>query len=207
MAITTSISSPADLANNALVRLGFKLRVGSLLDGSDHAAHILDVYSQTRDEMLRQFDYDFASRTLTLTLLKSAPTGGYFPPNLWNPATMPPVGSLYEYAWPSDAIKIRSLKYTPMFVLNYDPQPTKFTEYNDNNYTPAQRTIVTNVPNAIAIYTGRVTDPTTWDVAFSDAFAARLATVIGPALVGLEGTKMAMSVSPAERAISEAEQR
>lgn len=207
MAINTSTKSPADVANQALVRLGFKLSVGSLLDGSDHAKRILDVYGQTRDELLRSFDYDFAARTVALTLLKSAPVGGYFPPDLWNPVTHPPVGFNYEMAYPVDAIKIRSLIYQPLFTVNYDPQPVDFTEYNDNNYTPGQRTILTNVPNAIALYTGRVTNPEVWDVAFADALASKLAEVIGPALVGLDGTKLALAMTPGERAVAEAEQR
>src|SRR4051812_44872085 len=107
MPITTSISSPADAANNALVRMGYRLRLGSLLDGSDHAQDVLNVYGQCRDELLSVFDYDFAERTLALTQLKAAPVGGYFPPNQWNPAVHPPVGFLYEFAWPDNAIKIR----------------------------------------------------------------------------------------------------
>ena len=205
--MTTSISSPGDLANNALVRLGYQLRVGSLLDGSDHAQTILNIYGQTRDEMLEAFDYDFAERVAALTLLKSAPVGGYFPPNTWNPATNPPPGFLYEYAYPSDAIKIRTLKYTPLFAVNYDPQPNKFTEANDNNYTPAQRVILSNVPNAFCVYTGRVTDPTTWSVSFADALAARLSVLLGPALVGLESSKLTVPEDQREENVAMMEER
>jgi len=187
--MAVSISTPADLANNALTRLGYKLRVGSLLDGSNQSQVILQVYGQTRDDLLRNWDYDFAKRTVTLTLLKSAPPGGYFPPNTWNPATMPPVGFLYEYAYPSDCLKIRNVVPTPSFIVNMNPEQYPWTEFNDSGYTPPRRTIITNIPNAIASYTGRVTDPATWDVAFSDAFAAALARRIGPSLVSLDSAK------------------
>lgn len=190
MAVTTSIRTPADVANVALKKMGFRVRVGSLLDGSDHAKVMLDVYGATRDQMLEEYDYDFASRTVTLALLKAAPLGGYFPPIVWNPATHPPTGALYEYEFPTDAVKIRSLKYTPGFVINYDPRATKFTEYNDKYYTPPRRTILSNVPDAIAVYTGRVTDPATWTAKFSEALASRLAVVLGPDLVGLESEKI-----------------
>lgn len=189
MTVAISTSTPADVANNALTRLGYKLRVGSLLDGSNQSQVILQVYGQTRDELLRNFDYDFAERTIALTLLKSGPPGGYFPPDTWNPTTMPPIGSLFEYAYPGDAVKIRSLRPAPNFIFDMDPQENAWTEYNDNYLTPAQRTIITNVEGAIATYTGRVTDPTNWDVSFVDAFAAALARRIGPSLVSLDAAK------------------
>lgn len=205
--ILTSISSPADAANNALVRMGFRLRVGSLLDGSDHASTILQVYGQTRDELLASFDYDFAERTAPLTLLKSAPLAGYFPPTVWNPATNPPLGFLYEYAWPASALKLRNIKYTPLWAVNWDPQPTRWTEYNDNYITPAQRTIVTNVPDAIAVFTGRVVDPTTWSVTFADALAARLSVLLGPALVGLDSSRLTVPQDNREESVATTEQR
>lgn len=187
--MVVSTSTVADVANNALTRLGYRLRVGSLLDGSNQSQVILQVYGQTRDELLRNFDYDFAERTIALTVLKSAPSGGYFPPNTWDPTTMPPVGFGFEYAFPDDCVKIRNLVPQPSFVVNMNPQPIDWTEFNDNRYTPARRTILTNVADAIATYTGRVTDPTNWDVAFAEALSAALARRIGPSLVSLEAAK------------------
>lgn len=204
--MVVSLQSPADVANVALVRMGFKLRVGTLFDGSEHAQDILDLYGQTRDEMLREFDYDFAQRSALLTLLKSAPAGGYFPPNLWNPAANPPIGWAFEYAYPGDAIKIRTVKPQPLFIVNADPQPYDFTEANDELLVPPARTILTNVVGAVAVYTGRVTDPTNWDVAFTDALAARLAALLGPSLMP-ESTKITLPIATAEQAMSELEQR
>lgn len=207
MAITTSITSPADVANNALSRMGFRLRVGSLLDGSDHASVVLQVYGQCRDEMLAAYDYDFAARTVALGLLKQTPAGGYFPPNQWSAATYPPLGYAYEYGYPEDALKIRTLKYAPLWAVDYDPQPSPWSEFNDNSFTPARRTIVTNVPNAIAVYTGRVTDPATWSVTFADALAARLSVLLGPALVGLESSRLTVPEDTREENVATMEQR
>lgn len=205
MAVSTS--TPADLANNAITRLGFKTRVGSLLDGGPAATAFLQVYGQTRDDLLRNFDYDFALRMVTGTLLKSAPVGGYFPPNLWDPTVNPPIGWLYEYAFPSDALKIRNIKPQPAFNVNANPLPVDWTEYNDNNYTPTRRTILTNTPSAIIAYTGRITDPTVWDVAFTEALAAALARRVGPSLVGLEPAKAEAQDEQVSVAQSEAEGR
>lgn len=207
MAILTSISNPADVANNALVRMGYKLRVGSLIDGSDHAGVVLQVYGQTRDELLASFDYDFAERTAALTLLKQAPAAGYFPPTTWDPANHPPAGFLFEYAYPADGLKLRTVKWPPLWAINWDPQPNRWTEYNDNYFTPAQRTILTNAPNAIAVYTGRVTDPATWSVTFADALAARLSVVLGPALVGMETSRITVPQDNREEAVATTEQR
>lgn len=203
MAITTSLRSPADVANVALVRMGFKLRVGTLFDGSDHASSLLDIYGQTRDQMLREFDYDFAERTALLTLLKFVPSSDY----PWDPATMPPPGWTFEYEFPSDAIKIRLIQPQPNFVFDPDPQFYAFSEYNDPRFTPAQRVILSDVQNATATYTARVTDPETWDVAFTDALAIRLAALLGPQLIGLDSNRATLPQAQGEQAISEMEQR
>lgn len=207
MALRTSTQTPGDVANQALVRMGFRLRVGSLLDGSDHASTILQVYAQTRDEMLASFDYDFAMRTAPLTLLKSAPAGGYFPPNAWDPTVHPPIGFNFEYGYPENCLKIRNVRYSPLWAVNWDPQPNAWTEYNDSYYDVPLRTIVTNVPDAIATFTGRVLNPQTWSVTFCDAFAARLSVLLGPALVGLDSSRLTVPQDNREEAVATTEQR
>ena len=190
MASNTAVKSPADLANIALVRMGYKGLVGSLYDGSTAAQRILNIYGQTRDEALREHDYDFAERSISLTLLKQAPAGGYWPPTTWDPTLYPPVGFAFEYAWPDDCLKVRNIKQQPMFLFNADPQPNAFQIANDNSYTPAQRVVLCQVPSAVGVYTAQVTDPATWDVAFTDYLAAKLARHLAAGLVGLEGAKM-----------------
>jgi hypothetical protein len=203
MAITTSLKNPAEVANAALVRMGFKLRVGSLFDGSDHASSILDIYGQTRDQMLREYDYDFAEQTAALTLLKFVPTAGY----PWDPVSMPPAGWAFEYAFPSNALKIRIIQPQPNFLFNPDPQFYPFSEYNDPRFTPPQRVLLSNVQNAQASFTARITDPTTWDVAFTDALAIRLAALLGPELTGADSNRTTIPQAAGEQATSELEQR
>lgn len=205
MAISTS--TPADVANLALTRLGYRLKVGSLLDGSDHANTLLQVYGQARDDTLRNFDYAFAQRSLSLTLLKQAPAGGYFPPNAWDPATMPLIGFAAEYAYPEDCIKIRLVKRRPGFVFDPAPIPTEWTEANDNSYTPAKRVILCNFTDAIAVYTGRVTDPSVWDISFTEALSAALAERAGAALVSLDAQKAMTPNAQAQFAQSTMEDR
>lgn len=187
--MTVSAGTPADVANLSLTRLGYRLKVGSLLDGSDHANAILQVFGQARDDLLRNFDYAFAQRSIALTQLKFTPAGAYFPPAAWDPATMPPVGFGYEFAYPEDCIKVRVVKRQPGFVFNPAPLPAEWTEANDSSFAPPRRVILCNFPNAIAVYTGRVTDPMSWDVAFTEALAGALAERAGAALVSLEAQK------------------
>ena len=74
------LTAPEDLINNALARIGYKLRIGSIYEGSAAAKKALDVYGQARDGLLRQNDWGFAERNIAMTLLKSAPAlpgGGY----------------------------------------------------------------------------------------------------------------------------------
>lgn len=205
--MVASLSNPAALANYALVRMGFKQRVGSLFDGSEAGKQLLDIYSQTRDELLREGEFGFAERDVNMTLLKSAPIGGYIPPNYWNSSTNPPPPWLYEYAYNDDVLKVRAIKQQPFFVMNFNPQPVVYRVLNDNSYTPAQRVIVCNVPSAILTYTAQVTDPETWSVDFVEAFAASLARRL-PALNmgGAEGVKMEAADEQQEIMIAKGQQ-
>jgi hypothetical protein len=193
--MVASVTSPADQANLALVRMGYKLRVGSLYDGSFAAKKLLDVYAQTRDELLRAHDWDFAERNVALTLLKQAPVNGYIA-TPWNPVTNPPVGYNFEYLYPSDCLKIRAVKGTPLFVPNFDPSPNAFSPANDPQcpVPPAPqadcRVILCNIGGAIATYTGQETSPANWDVGFIEEFAAALGRHLGPVLVGMQGAQM-----------------
>lgn len=192
--MVASVGSPADLCNIALTRMGWKgPRIASLFDGSAAAQKFLDLYAQTRDELLRNdiYDWGFAERNVSLTLLKAAPPGGYFPPNLWNPTVNPPPGWTYSYAYPADCLKVRAVKPVPLFNINWDPQPQVFSIDNDNSASPAVRVILCNVPNAVLVYTGQITDSTTWDVAFTGALAAKLERAIAAGLVGMDAAKMA----------------
>ncbi len=207
MAANTPVTSPADLINVALAKIGYKKRVGNPFDGSDAAQQALDIYGQTRDEVLREVDYDFAMRTVVLTQLKAAPPGGYFPPTVWNPATNPPMPYAFEYGFPDDALKIRNVKPTALFLYNPDPQFNPFQIANDAAFAPARRVILCNVPDAVATFTAQVTDLATWDVASVEAFAAALARRLAPALASMDAAKLEMSDETVQRAIAGEDQR
>lgn len=186
--MVASVQSPADVVNVALVRIGFKQRIGNLYDGSEASVQALDVYAQTRDEVLRQFDWGFAERNVGLTLLKQAPPGGYTPPTYWSPI-YPPLPWMFEYAYPADCLKVRAVKPTPIFIPEFDPQPYVFSVDNDSSLAPPAKVILCNVPLAILAYTGQVTDPTNWEPDFVETLSAALGRRLAAVLVGLENAK------------------
>lgn len=200
------LSSPADAVNAALVRIGYKLRVGSLYDGSTAAKKALDIYGQTRDELLNQNDWVFAERNVALTLLKSAPVQGYIPPATWDPALYPPIPWRYEYTYPSDCLKVRAIKPTPLFIPDYDPQPFVYATPNDNSYTPARRVICTMLPAALLVYTGQVTDLETFDVDFTEMLIDALGRRLAPSLASLDVMKIQAQLEANDMAVAEANQ-
>ena len=184
-----SVTSPADVINLSLARIGYPGRVGNLYDGSKAAKKALDLYAQTRDELLRQNDWGFAERNIDLTLLKSAPVGGYIPPVTWSTA-YPPLPWGFEYARPADCLKIRSIKAVPLFLPNMDPQPIVFTEANDTVAPATGQVILCNVANAVLTYSGQVTDPASWEPDFVETLAAALGRRLAPNLVGMEAARL-----------------
>lgn len=186
--MVASVQSPADLVNVALVRIGFKDRVADLFEGSDQAKNTLDIYGQTRDELLRQFDWGFSERNIALTLLKSAPVAGYFAG--WDPTVNPPVGYRFSYAYPGDCLKVRAVKPTPIFFPELDPQPYVYTIANDALLQ--QKVILCNVPNALMVYTGQVVDPQAWESDFVEAFASALGRRLAAVLMGMDAEKIAV---------------
>lgn len=203
--MATPLQNPADCVNAALRKVGYRLSVGNLYDGSLAAQMALSIYGQTRDEMLDEFDWPFAERNVALTLLKSAPAGGYIPPTTWS-STYPPLPWAYEYAFPSDAIKIRALKEAPLFLFNPDPQPILYDVANDTYSAVVQRVILANIPNAIAVYTGRITDPTTWDTGFSEAFISALGKRLLPSLGNMQAIQVLTQDEAQQTAIAESDQ-
>jgi hypothetical protein len=190
--MTTSITSPEGIINLALGRIKYPMRIGSIWEGSKPSKAALDIYGQTRDDLLRTQDWPFARRDAPLTLLNQAPAGGYVPPTTWDPAIYPPLPWAFQYSYPSDSLRIRAIRPVDLFLVNYDPREHRFTVTNDDSVSPAVKTILCNVgPVAVATYSGRLTDPTTFDADFTEAFAEALARRLAPVLTDMEAAKVA----------------
>lgn len=188
MAAGLVLNTPTDLINASLVQIGYKLLISNLYDGSAAAQKALAIYGQTRDDLLRQEDWDFAQRVVPLVLLKAAPANmTYLMP--WTDQYPPPPWA-FEYGYPDDMLKLRSVKATPIFNPPFDPQPNTYQLDNDNSFTPAKKVILCNVPDALAVYTAQVTDPTTWDASFTTALVDKLGERLAPALTEMGAAQM-----------------
>lgn len=174
------------IINQAIDAAGYGEYIGNIYEGTKEARIALDIYGQTRDAMLSDGNWEFAERNVAGTLLKQAPQA-YLA--TWDP-TYPPQPWRFEYTFPSDALKIRAVKPTVVFAPNFDPQPWPYSIDNDSSLTPPQRVILSNVPNALLVYTGRVVDPTTWDVAFLEEFIVALAKKMAPVLKVFETERL-----------------
>ncbi len=196
------ITTYEDIVNAALARLKAPIRVGKLAEGSQPAKIALDTIGQLRDRLLRGGDWGFARRDAVLTLLKSAPAGGYITVS-WDPVTYPPLPWRYAYGYPADCLKVRAIKPQPSFVPDFAPSPVVFE--TPNTYISATpdpnielKCIVCNVPSAILTYTGQVTDPSLWEVSFVEAMISGMADILAPAI-----DPQAVQVEQVEEAVDE----
>lgn len=184
------LTSPAQIVNFALIKAGSKISIGSLYDGTDEAKVALRIYGQTRDRLLATGEWDFAQRVAAGQLIKQAPS---IPPSYiatpWTPA-YPALPWAYEYAYPMDAVQVRGVKRQPVFIPNYDPRYERFEVANDDGFNPPQKVVLCNIPNAIIVYAGQVTDPAQMNVAFVEALASALAIPLATSLTSLEHAKM-----------------
>jgi len=196
--MTAAVNNPEDVINISLVRIGAKRVIGSILDGSKAAQAALRIYAQTRDDLLRTRDFGFARRDIDMTILKQAPAGGYIPGvSPWNPAQNPPPPWAFEYLYPSDCLRVRSVKPVPIFVQNFNPLPYVFAIDNDNSGDAPVKVILCNVaPTAILTYTGQVTNPAEMDADFIEVLVAALGRGLAPALTenGLDVAKLEAQV-------------
>lgn len=172
--MTASVQSVEQIINIALDIIGYPRRVGDIFEGTRASKVALDTYAETRDEVLRMRDWGFANRSMTLSVLKSAPANGYSSGTPWSTA-YPPIPYLFEYTYPADAIRILYIYSGQMALPNNDPLPVQYKIANDPAESPPARVILTNQANAVAVYTGQITDMTTWEPLFVDTLTQTLA--------------------------------
>ena len=171
------LTSPEDIVNAVLARIGYKLRVGNMLEGSPASKLFLDIYGQTRDELLRSGDWGFAEKITTGTVTGSAPSP-------WT----------YQYQYPSDCLKLKQVIPTTYTSDTNNPVPQLFRIGSGIANSASIEAIWSQTQTASLVYTSQVTDPTKWEPMFTEALISALARRAAPALAkldqsGLEGAK------------------
>ena len=158
--------APEDVINGALRECGYPRTISEIYEGSRASRVAVEVYGPARDFLLQQQDWDFALREAALT-----PTvGGKLI-----------LGFTHEYNYPADALRIRYV-HGAIPSPNNDPQPVRALTGNDASLATPAKVIFTNQAAAVAVYIAQITDPATWNPAFSYAFVNMLAKIFAFAL-------------------------
>jgi hypothetical protein len=167
------LTTAEDFCNAALGRIGYKLRIGSLQDGSEASKLCLDIYGQTRDQLLRLKDYDFAQKIAPAVL---AP--GAVPTPIWQ----------FQYLYPTDCVRLRDM-YSPTYDTN-DPLPNLWTRDTAVIGGVMIEIILANISPAVLVYTEQVVEPSLWDEGFGETMIASLARRLSVSLADLNVAKL-----------------
>jgi hypothetical protein len=176
-------TTPEQIVNQAVMLARRTRRIADMFEGSEEAIVALELYGQTRDELLRERDWSFSRRITSLTLLKGPPpAGGYNPRQPWS-SIYPRPGYLYEYAYPSDCLDVRAIYPPPGGMPDLDPRQAEWSVDDDPTPVvadgeatgPEAKVIYCNVTNAMLTYRGQVTNPVLFDALFTKTLVFALA--------------------------------
>lgn len=209
------MSSQIDICNRALSVIGTRSSIASMSEDSPEARACTTHFDAACRAMLRLAPWSFARAVVPGALLASAP-GTPENPNGTAPFPLVPTGAnpvqlvpwLYEYAWPQDCIKLRSVMSPTNTVVSSSGTVVPFWPGIDMSnpimYTNVDLTfqnlyqicldkdsvgnqikvILTNIQYALVVYTAFVDNTNLWDDEFSEAFVFMLAGHLVGALVG-----------------------
>lgn len=166
------MTSPIDLCNRALSLIGARSTISSFSEGSAEAINCNLWYDTLRKQLLRGAPWGFARAQAPLSMLGDLGHGTSQYP--WP----------YKYSYPSDAIKIRyiipgQVSQSPIVPTTGSLQPVGFTGPSRANRflinsDPTGRVILSNVANALVIYTMNQIDPAMFDDLFAEALVQAL---------------------------------
>ena len=186
--------SETELCNRALARIAARNTIVEMDDEDNPLAKLCRTFfASTRDALLRAAPWQCGTKTNLLTLQKQATgtPGSDSTETVWNPATMPAMPWLYQYAYPNEALFVRWVAINATTFTGYQPFSVilpqgvaavqnmpyvKFevalgTDLLDNKV----KVINTNAENAISQYVERVENTDLWDASFTECFVAALA--------------------------------
>lgn len=129
---------------------------------SPEAAYCRTYYDTARQATLAAHNWSFARRRASLALLQEAA------PPFWN----------FRYAYPSDAVKIRELENVLRNPTDPYPWEIELDALGQN------KTIVCDVPNAVAVYTADLQNPNLFIPEFNDMLSWRLASYLAVPCAG-----------------------
>lgn len=185
--------TPTDVANLALAEGQTRTQINGFppLDNSPAAVASGLFFTPKTQALLRAAPWIFCRRQELLTLLKSYES---------TPSDLPPQPWRFMYLYPSDCLRARFLlQYqtlttsgvpftsVPQNVVTpaYANTSIPFVEAMDNNGGNPRRVLLTNMPNAMLVYTTDLSQkPDMWDPMFLSAETATLASYLVMNLTG-----------------------
>lgn len=192
------MTTPVDICNRALSEMGTQSTIASLEEESPEGVQCALWYNTIRRQLLRAATWGFARRQMSLTLISTINTN--------TPAA--PYPFLFKYAYPADCLKLRYL-FAPPQINNTNPaepavdvgpsgwwtiSPRRdwrfvINEDVDQETGALTKTILSNVPYAVAAYTMDVTNCDRMDELFQGALTAALAYRLVIPLTGNAGMR------------------
>lgn len=191
------MTTPIDICNSALRRIGISQPIASFDEHSKAARMCRPIYDQRLDMILREMPWNFALKFVGLAEV---------------PGTKPP-GWGYQYRMPSDCAMVhrltfkagdrwrgeyRAYRQLPINEwLGYGvPEdwnaPWRIRKPFRLAYDKEGTLILANFPDAYLIYNARVTDPSLFDALFTDALTWGIAAELAmPMMVETSVLKMA----------------
>lgn len=158
------MASVVDICNMALSRIGNSQRIDSLSERSIQAEQCSLFFEQTRDTVLRDFNWPFATKFVQLAQVSVNPN---------------PAGEL-SYGYPVDCLLARKI-VNAIFPVNYYPYDCGYYDLPQIPAIPfriiqgdSTRLISTSVTPATLEYTARITDAGQFDPLFVSALAWKL---------------------------------
>lgn len=151
------MASQVEIANRALTKVGGG-RITALTDDVEAARIIDSMWDTVRDAELRSRNWNFSVVRTSLPALISTPAYGYE----------------HEYQLPADCLRVIQMgEYYP------GPSMSDYRNAQEADYQIEGRKILTNHDAPIKLrYISRIEDTGSWDSAFTEVFACRLAAEI-----------------------------
>ena len=210
----TSSSTQVSLANRSLLGIGARSTISSLTENSTEAQAVSVFFSPVFTALARTARWSCLRREGSLTLLGAAAGTNENP--LGTTLPIPPLPYIYMYAVPSDSLFVRGILpnvpstgsstpitpasyLSPINLSNGGQIPFKVSFSTDTNGNPIE-VILTNVGQAVGVWTTDDENPVAWDSLFEAAFVASLSAYLVPAL-SLNLPLMSACVKMAEAAI------
>lgn len=141
--------SETDICNMALMKVGAKPLISSLIEDSDNARVCNTFYAAVRDAVLRSHPWNCALHRATITALVTAPDSD------WD----------HQYQLPTNPYCLRLLQ-----VGTLEDQPTRWTVEG--------RRLLTDEDSPPIVYVKRITDTNEFDALLIDALVLKLAIKI-----------------------------